>query len=250
MIKTTTSSARRLGTKLVNRPPRRRTVDARGSWTPPSAMNFATLSSQRPNLNGNQSDLTRASKGHDPSPKRWQRGRDLRSIHHQSDAANTKGKGATHSSTGKEEQEVFTWSKSPSSYTNTLPANPASHKNLGNGSLQRAAGHNSASESLPTTKGRTASRPSLKPLNTVRGRQQQLLDLEVQQKRIAIDSYVATGDPAHFLPFLGPFSNAKEGNDKTEHGEWQWDEETERHFKESEKAPGTRIWAPVEESFI
>lgn len=250
MIKTTTHSARRLGTKLLNQPPRRPTVDTRGNWIPPNAINLVALSNQRPNLNGNQPDSTRARKDHDPLPKRWQRGRDLRSIHHQSDANNTRGKRAPHNGTGKQEEQTSTWSKSPSSYTNTLPENPASHQSLDNVAPQRVAGHNSSSESLPATKRRTASRHSLKPLNTVRGRQQQLLDLESQQKRTAIDKYVATGDPAHFLPFLGPFSNANDGKDKAEHTEWQWDKETERHFRESEKAPGTRIWAPVEESFI
>ncbi|KAK4180090.1 hypothetical protein QBC36DRAFT_230425 [Triangularia setosa] len=92
-------------------------------------------------------------------------------------------------------------------------------------------------------------------LSTVRDRQQALLDQEGKKKRKAIEEYNASGDPNVFAPFLAPFistSNSGLCGKRRKLGEWQWDREVERHWREDKTSgqPGVRIWAPVEESFL
>ncbi|KAK0739165.1 hypothetical protein B0T21DRAFT_285273 [Apiosordaria backusii] len=91
--------------------------------------------------------------------------------------------------------------------------------------------------------------------STVRERQQVLLKQEAEKKRKACDEYDATGDPNVFAPFLAPFISASrtgQHGKRRRLGEWQWDREVERHWREDKTAgqPGARIWAPVEESFL
>ncbi|KAK3998336.1 hypothetical protein QBC44DRAFT_302828 [Cladorrhinum sp. PSN332] len=251
MIKTTTRSARRLGTKLLGSPPRRRTGDGRGNRTSSGSQNLVALSRQRPDRNSKQPEPIQADNDRDPLPKRWQRGHDLRNIHDQSNSAGDRGEGATNNGDESGKMNSFKTSSSSTSYTNHPRSNGASNESP-EGIVPQTAVELPPSVKLDTfTAAPTRSRPSLKPLNTVRGRHQQLLDLEAQQKRTAIERYKATGDPAHFLPFLGPFiSTDDRNNNKAEHEEWQWDKESERHWREGGKATGTRIWAPVKESFI
>lgn len=113
---------------------------------------------------------------------------------------------------------------------------------------------------VPVTKTVKPSTPAAngtnsKDLSTIRQRKQALLEEEAAKKRKLIDEYIATGDPKVFISFLAPFASAnstgKHGK-RRKLGEWQWDREVERHWREDKTSgePGARIWAPVEESFI
>ncbi|KAK4160077.1 hypothetical protein QBC43DRAFT_338586 [Cladorrhinum sp. PSN259] len=253
MIKTTTHGTRRLGTKLLGRPPRNRRAGSRGnrissSRFSPDSKNLKALSSQRADMKGNQPDPIQARENREALPKRWQRGHDPRRVHCRSDAIETSGERATTNSDETDKRNQPNASQPPASSTNSPPANSESLEIIEADVLHRTASIDSPGSPF---KNLARSRSSLGRLNTVRGRQQQLLDLESHQKRSAIEKYKSTGDPTHFLPFLEPFISAEDGTDnKAGHEQWQWDEETERHWRAGGKATGTRIWAPVKESFI
>ncbi|KAK4232571.1 hypothetical protein QBC38DRAFT_439042 [Podospora fimiseda] len=263
MIKTTTRSARRLGTKLLDTSPRRRTADVRGtrilsSQVSSTSPNLVALSRRRPDINSNQLDPIPPGDNGGTLPKRREKAAHLRKNLDRSNAPGNGGERATNSSNQAGKMNSTEAPRLSTSCTNHPRSNRASQESLEDVIVVASQQHTPSSSSvksdtLASTQAKT--RPSLKPLNMVRGRYQQLLDLEAHQKRTAIEKYKATGDPAHFLPFLGPFVDTNDGNGNNTksvdgHEEWQWDKETERHWREGGKATGTRIWAPVKESFI
>ena len=92
-------------------------------------------------------------------------------------------------------------------------------------------------ESKPHTVPLPATSPP--PADHVRAKQQRLLGLERQERRRLVKEYNFSGDPRVFAPFLAPFTASKE------YGEWQWDAEVERWWRE-DKETGERLWEPVD----
>ncbi|KAK4201085.1 hypothetical protein QBC40DRAFT_278814 [Triangularia verruculosa] len=137
---------------------------------------------------------------------------------------------------------------SPTSGSSTGPSTPASLcLALESGlTLDLAA----PSTTLIHSKKRTKD-PSPEPQSTqiIRERQQNLLDEEVRLNQKLIDEYRKTGDARVFASFLAPFISEDGNGKRRKLGDWKWDREVERHFRE-DKAAGTKIWAPVEASFV
>ncbi|KAK4241484.1 hypothetical protein C8A03DRAFT_41097 [Achaetomium macrosporum] len=81
------------------------------------------------------------------------------------------------------------------------------------------------------------------PTDRVRDKQQQIIDIERQERQGMVERYISMGDPREFAAFLRPFIPP------VELGEWQWDDEVQRWWRE-DRATGRRIWGPVNKSFL
>ncbi|VBB80154.1 Putative protein of unknown function [Podospora comata] len=137
---------------------------------------------------------------------------------------------------------------SPTSGASSRPPSSASICSTSNSRL--ASDFSLAHTSLaPSQKRPRETSPEPLSTATIRERQRKLLQEQAELEHKAIEEYHRTGDTRVFARFLAPFVKEDENGKRRKLGEWKWDRDVERHYKEDETTK-TRIWAPVEDSFL